>query len=165
MLACLASHCLVSLQVAVLLEWWMTEAGLAMDVLATPALEGLVSEFVATAFARRGLGDESVRLLALWDHVRTGEWRREIAFVNNPAPAAPEVEVGHYLFSDLSPLEIARQLTRVESDLYHDVPPYELTKTRWGDDDLKATCPALNELFLHFNAVVRSGWRWVVGAE
>lgn len=119
---------------------------------------------------------------------RCNEEQREITFSLNRSPPSPKwhirldekdweaiLPIGHGGTSTspdlvkpllmLHPIEIARQLTLLEFELYRGVKPSELVGTPWTKDDKEKRSPNLLKLIYHTNHVTRWFMRCIVDTD
>lgn len=82
---------------------------------------------------------------------------REILFSKKPpVPILPRSLVTEPTLIDFSPLEIARQLTLIESELYRAIKPWELLNQSWAKKDKEKRAPRVLAMINRFNVV--SNW-------
>ncbi|KAK3864097.1 hypothetical protein Pcinc_023177, partial [Petrolisthes cinctipes] len=119
---------------------------------------------------------------------RCNEERREITFSLNRSPPLPKTNIplerkdweailpitagGTDPTPDLvrpllmlHPIEVARQLTLLEFDLYRRVKPSELVGTPWTKDDKERRSPNLLKLIYHTNNITRWFMRCIVDTD
>eukprot|EP01130_Rhizamoeba_saxonica_P000136 TRINITY_DN10149_c0_g1_i1.p1 TRINITY_DN10149_c0_g1~~TRINITY_DN10149_c0_g1_i1.p1 ORF type:complete len:1029 (+),score=234.80 TRINITY_DN10149_c0_g1_i1:25-3111(+) len=73
-----------------------------------------------------------------------------------PKPLLPKNVVGELDFTDMEPLEIARQMTLIEYDMWVVIPPWEFLGQAWAKKDRVTRAPNICRMIDRFNLV--SGW-------
>lgn len=93
-----------------------------------------------------------------WHKQRKGEIEEIVGFGEPPPepllPSMTGVSINYqWLLESVEPLEIARQLTLMEYNLYKKIAPKELLSLSWQKEGKEEKSPNLLNLISHFNQV------------
>lgn len=101
-------------------------------------------------------------LLDLVEHAKRRQERRDEAVPEQtqripPPPALlPKNVFGTFKLLDVHPLELARQLTLIESELFRQIEPWEFFNQAWMSVTKERDAPNIVQLIAHFNNT--NGW-------
>lgn len=107
----------------------------------TPALKKWVDSGLKVIYRKEKCGE-------------VGAEQKEITFTDDPPPIEMHLESVHdFDLMTIHPIEIARQVTLLEFDLYRAVRPNELIEANWTKKDKDRRSPQLLKLIRHSNKV------------
>eukprot|EP01120_Amphizonella_sp_Union-15-10_P005791 TRINITY_DN1761_c0_g1_i1.p1 TRINITY_DN1761_c0_g1~~TRINITY_DN1761_c0_g1_i1.p1 ORF type:complete len:601 (-),score=98.41 TRINITY_DN1761_c0_g1_i1:37-1839(-) len=84
--------------------------------------------------------------------------KKIVYYMNPPAPVIPVGQITDLL--QISTLELARQMSLRDEEIYHSIRPRECMNQAWNKPDLKDTCPNMLRMINRFNLV--SAWAQTV---
>ncbi|KAM9792260.1 son of sevenless homolog 1 [Neosynchiropus ocellatus] len=120
-----------------------------------PHLLGCLEEFIASVRgkAMRKWVESITKIIQRKKQVQVSGLSHNITFQNSPPPVEWHIsrpgDVEHFDLMSLHPIEIARQLTLLESDLYRAVQPSELVGSVWTKEDKEIHSPNLLRMIRH----------------
>lgn len=111
--------------------------------------------FIINTMKGSGMEKAGNQLLKVIDKQKEGgEAKREVSFGQEaPPPVLPPS--AHFTLMDLSPVEIARQITLIEYDLYCKIKPWECINQAWTKPTKNEKAPNIMEMIRRFNQVSR----------
>ncbi len=142
-------HCCVVLQKLVQYHWY--------DVARDPNLARLLLEFVSSSIESRYADiyraiRDAITLHASEDKRAQKQWLK-----NAPKALLPDMYQRHtFDFIDLNPVEVARQLTILEHNLFSAIEGRELLNQCWNKEQKEADAPNVTLTIRRFNQM--SGW-------
>lgn len=127
------------------------------DFLEDQALLTRVTRFISEDMARESAQSATMLERILKKKAANEHMLKETVFAHSekaPAPVVSKVVAsGRFSFLDLDPLEVARQLTLLEWNLYSSIRPKECLNLAWTDAEADKTAPNVAELVRRFGLV------------
>ena len=141
-------------RVALILEYWIEQ--FTGDFVASPELRSLTLSFVSLFLPETGMADEGVSLTAILEKALADAEGAgsHVPPVTRP-PLLPRVPTTTSVLVRVDPVEIARQLTLVESRMYGAIRQTELVDGAHMSEDKDTLAPNVSALVAHHNAVSR----------
>ena len=122
------------------------------DFVSTPAMARALDQFVASEAPAAGLSEEASMLRELRDSLSYEQHAEFLWPEKMPDPVYPDLASGNQLsVYSCKDVEIARQLTVIESGMFHAIRKPELVDTPWMSEETSLSARNVIELISFFN--------------